>query len=318
MRLIPAGSFTMGREGGQRDESPAHEVRVTEFWMDETEVTNSQYRQFATATGRELPLRLRDGVAEVRVVGENRGGDEATVSIEVETDTGTSSAVGVIDPGSNAASAVAEIAADLRSRAGCGVVNNQAWPLVVLTGCRRVRASVAGGEGLAIELRGRAAGPDRAATFEDEPVIDVSWDDAAAFCQWLTAQRSDGFVYRLPTEAEWEYTCLTGKETKGLGRTVGPSQATASPSNILGIRGMVDNVAEFCLDFYADNYYGRSPPTDPRGPEHGEDRVVRGSDWSTPRTWNIVCVNREYLEPGTRNHPTVGFRVVRSRLHGWK
>lgn len=315
MRRVPGGAFKMGRDGGQSDEAPVHDVRVSEFWMDETEVTNAQYRSFATATGRELPLRLRDGAAEVRVVGENHSDHDVTITVEVETDTTTSSAIGTIERGGGAAAAIAEIAGDLRRRAGCGVVNNSAWPLVVFTGCRQVRATVEGGSGLSVEFRGRAAAEPPVSTFDDEPVIDVNWDDADAYCRWLSSSRSDGYAYRLPTEAEWEFACRTGGETKGIGRTVGPSSASESTANGYGIRGMVDNVAEYCLDFYANDFYGRSPVADPRGPERGEDRVVRGSDWSTPRAWDVVCVNRDYLEPTTRNHPTVGFRVVRSRVH---
>ena len=95
--------------------------------------------------------------------------------------------------------------------------------------------------------------------FDSSPAC-MSWEEAVAFCQWLS--KRDGRLYRLPTEAEWEYVARI--EGKG---------ETAYSGRFGDLRS---NVFQWCLDYYADDYYPRSPKLDPFGPDEGTSRVVRG------------------------------------------
>ena len=138
------------------------------------------------------------------------------------------------------------------------------------------------------------------------PVEKVSWDDAVAFCKKLSElpeEKKAGRVYRLPTEAEWEYACRAGTKTafhygdslsskqanfngnfpyggadKGpyLGRT---AKVGSYAANAFGLYDMHGNVWEWCQDWYDENYYKNSPKEDPPGPAQGLHRVVRGGGW---------------------------------------
>lgn len=170
----------------------------------------------------------------------------------------------------------------------------------------------------------------------DHPVEMVSWDDAVAFCQRLSAQPSEraaGRSYRLPTEAEWEYACRAGKQESpfGHGATLSGDfgnfdlgypygEAAAGkpvgrttpvdryPPNAWGLHDMHGNVWEWCADWYAEDYYKASPPRDPAGPAAGRYRVLRGGSW---RNQGAACraAYRNALAPHMRDSAT-GFRVV--------
>src|SRR5581483_3890845 len=138
---------------------------------------------------------------------------------------------------------------------------------------------------------------------DDHPVVCVSWNDAAAFCAWLT--RAAGRVYRLPTEAEWEYACRAGTTTPfHFGESLGPAEANIDgaqpyggappgpsrggttrvgsyPANGFGLHDMHGNVYEWCGDWYDPGYYAVSDGRDPRGPASGSERCVRGGAWNT-------------------------------------
>lgn len=130
----------------------------------------------------------------------------------------------------------------------------------------------------------------------NHPVEQVSWSDAVEFCQRLSAlpeEKKAGRVYRLPTEAEWEYACRAGSQTaysfgsdekslvnfgwydfnsKGITHAVGLKKA-----NAWGLYDMHGNVFEWCADWYG--VYPKGSATDPRGPEDGSIRVYRGGGW---------------------------------------
>lgn len=177
---------------------------------------------------------------------------------------------------------------------------------------------------------------------DDHPVVSVTWKDAVAFCEWLSAK--EGKTYRLPTEAEWEYACRAGTKTAysngddplTLGNIANFADSTAKEKfsdwywagkatdgyiytapvgkfkpNAFGLYDMHGNVFEWCADWYKANYgTGESPAIDPTGPATGSDRVVRGSSFV-----NSVPIVRSASR--TSHRPVyrlsyVGFRVARS------
>ncbi len=161
------------------------------------------------------------------------------------------------------------------------------------------------------------------------PVDMLSWDDAIEFCRRLSRlpdEQRAGRVYRLPTEAEWEYACRAGTATRfHTGDLLSPRQANvgdAAPRrelgrtvavgsyepNALGLYDMHGNVWEWVADIYCYDYYRDCPAVDPPGPSSGTGRVVRGGDW-----WfdvrNCRSANRD-LTRASRRDLGNGFRVA--------
>ena len=96
----------------------------------------------------------------------------------------------------------------------------------------------------------------------------ITWHEAQAFCEWLSARK--GKPYRLPTEAEWEYACRAGTTTPFWAGDAPPQQDT----NPWGLRNLHTPPAEWCLDWYGE--YPRLPQRNPAGPGAGITKVVRG------------------------------------------
>ena len=98
----------------------------------------------------------------------------------------------------------------------------------------------------------------------------ISWNDAVAFCRWLSEK--EGKPYRLPTEAEWEYSCRAGTETPF--NSGDDAQASPDEPNKWGLKGMHTGGPEWCLDWHG--LYPDENETDPVGPAAGWAKVVRG------------------------------------------
>ena len=156
------------------------------------------------------------------------------------------------------------------------------------------------------------------------PVEQVSWIEVQEFINKLNAQT--GKQYRLPTEAEWEFAARGGIKSKGYkysgsdtvdsvawysgnseGKThdVGKKQA-----NELNLHDMSGNVWEWCQDWYSEKYYEKSPPSNPKGPDTGFGRVVRGGGWYYSAR-SVRVSNRDRSAPTYRNND-IGFRLASS------
>lgn len=147
------------------------------------------------------------------------------------------------------------------------------------------------------------------------PVELVSWDEAVAFCKKVGG--------RLPTEAEWEYACRTGTDTRfyfGNSDSDLKDHAWYSDNsgerthaigqkkpNVWGLYDMHGNVWEWCQDWFADDYQNASS-VDPKGPSSGNKRVLRGGSWLEP-AWHCRSAGRGRNAPGHR-YFDYGFRVV--------
>ncbi len=172
-----------------------------------------------------------------------------------------------------------------------------------------------------------------------QPAVLVSWNDAVAYCEWLS--RKTGETYRLPTEAQWEYACRAGTDTEfwwgdrmedGRGCLNGADEAklpngsqwdyrfpfsdgywNVSPvgsfkANRWGLYDMHGNVWEWCSDWFGD--YASGSVTDPSGPASGEFRVVRGgSCYVYPRYCRSAF--RYSVTPGRRG-TFYGLRLSRT------
>jgi len=154
------------------------------------------------------------------------------------------------------------------------------------------------------------------------PVVNVSWNDAAAFCQWLS--KKQGSKFDLPTEAQWEYACRAGTaspwcfgytdtmlqeyawfDVNSLGKT---NQVGQLKPNAWGRRDMHGNVIEWCADWYAADYYASSPLSDPNGPTTGSKRAGRGGMYRD-FAWGCRSAFRPNALPENRNGHT-GFRLA--------
>jgi formylglycine-generating enzyme required for sulfatase activity len=161
----------------------------------------------------------------------------------------------------------------------------------------------------------------------NRPVEQVSWNEAVEYCQKLTArERAAGRitaqqVYRLPTEAEWEYAARAGTtgarygEFDAIAWWAGNSGYQTNPvrkkaANSWGLYDMMGNVWELCADWYAS--YPSGTVTDPVGPGTGSFRVVRGGSWNRVDR-NTRSASRSTIEP-ERRADVIGFRPALSSV----
>lgn len=157
----------------------------------------------------------------------------------------------------------------------------------------------------------------------DRPVIHVSWDDAMAYCRWLS--KTTRRAYRLPTEAEWEFASRGGNNSAGFLysgsddlRSVGWFQDNSTKNlskvgqkkpNELGLFDMSGNVMEWCYDYYDEDFYSKARPEMIFGPAAGTERVARGGSWFTDDMLCRTVFRMAY--PETTRGGNIGFRICR-------
>jgi formylglycine-generating enzyme len=162
----------------------------------------------------------------------------------------------------------------------------------------------------------------------DHPVTLVRWEDAVAYCAWLSA--ASGRTVRLPTEAEWEKAARGGLEGRRfpwgdrLDRNLanfltdpalkpehGTSPCRAYPPNSYGLFDVTGNVWEWVADWYDPAYYAASPARNPEGPRQGHLRIVRGGGWPVADVRMLSCSHRHKVPADTYSY-AIGFRVASS------
>jgi formylglycine-generating enzyme required for sulfatase activity len=181
-------------------------------------------------------------------------------------------------------------------------------------------------EGAKFAWNGGEPPDDRA----DHPVTLVRYDDATAYCAWLSAVSEKPF--RLPTEAEWEKAARGGVESKrypcgdrldrdranflvdpAMKSGHGTTPCRTYPPNAYGLYDVAGNVWEWVSDWYDPRYYTQSPARNPKGPATGQLRLIRGGGWPVADVRMLSCSHRHKVPPDTYSY-AIGFRVACSAV----
>ncbi len=310
MVLIKAQTFLMGANDkeGRMDEYPQHKVQLTDFWIDETEVTNAQFKKFVDATGY--------------ITTAERKPDWEIIKKQ-------------LPPGTPKPSDEVLVAASLvfvKQPAGTKLDNPAAW------WTWKQGASWRHPKGPGSNINGK----------DNYPVVQVSWDDAQAYCKWAGKQ--------LPTEAQWECASRGGLQTKYTwgeqdveeGKPKANTWQGTFPSNntqwdhfdglapvkqfspnAVGLYDMAGNVWEWCSDWYREDTYtlqinnnkgqvvlnpiGPKDSYDPQEP-NAPKRVVRGGSFlcnaSYCKGYRVTARMKTSADTGLEH---TGFRCVSIR-----
>jgi formylglycine-generating enzyme required for sulfatase activity len=296
MVRVAGGSFTMGANDGAPDEQPLHDVRVSEFWMDRTEVTNEEFARFAKATGYLTTAELApQGVAEGSLAMEQRQAGSWCFR-----------------PGPDAK------AADRRT--WIAFIPGASW--------RRPH-------GPGSDIEGRDKFPVLHVS-HDDAVAYCKWarKRLPTEAEWECAARGGMILMRYPWGKEvraqgglWMANIWQGKfpeKDEAQDGFAGPAPVARFPANGSGLHDLVGNVAEWCADWYQHDYYAQLRPDpnfaahrNPRGPETSMDpgepgvskRVVRGGSFlSSADECRVSARGRE--APGF-SAEWIGFRCVK-------
>ena len=309
MVLITAGSFEMGGDNDQADpdEYPKHKVQVSSFYMDITEVTNAQFKKFADATGYITTAEKKPDWEDMKKTA---------------------------PPGTPKPPDSVLVAASLVFKPTSGPVDlkdySQWWSWVKAADWKHP-------EGSNSSIKGK----------ENYPVVQVSWDDAMAYCKWAGK--------RLPTEAEWEFAARGGlidniypwgNENVNAGKPkcnswegkfpylnerkdgfISSAPVKSFAPNGYGLYNMVGNVWEWCSDLYNASYYkelegkvsinpqGPTTSYDPQEP-YTEKRSLRGGSFLCN---DVYCSGYRVARRMKSSHDTglehTGFRCVKSLLN---
>ena len=161
----------------------------------------------------------------------------------------------------------------------------------------------------------------------DLPVTSVTFVEALAFCKKLNTDKGkkEGWEYRLPTEAEWEYACRAGTATRfhgsddltrdqalfGDGSLKTPGKVRQFSANAWGVFDMHGNVAEWVNDKYDEKYYANSPSKDPYGGSARKAKnVIRGGGYNDPKEACRSAKRRAEYGDDFISFANVGFRVA--------
>lgn len=291
-RYVPAGPFLMGAEDGDPDERPVHAVELGAFWITDVPITWSAYHHLMGWPPPPAGRPPADPDAKAEVGGSHEiwrfYWNENKIRYQYcESET-------------------------LQARDWHAHTPAQQWK----RGDQVVEAR---------ELFGGVArsDPARPWTYDQKPMVALSWKQAAALGERLSTDR---VTYRLPTEAEWEKAArggLVGHRWPWGDEPPTPERSDCErfeafsirpprsfPPNGYGLFGMSGGVREWTQDGYDALQYASSPRADPIGPAESKQRIARGGSWADC-AWATRVSFRMGVRSESYKDPTIGFRLCR-------